>query len=82
MRPPCQLSNSMKDTNNFESKHFKEVHHTTKSSGSNSKMVVCLMEHPVCHEQHTASNAKRLCMKANTYESTDHNILRRKRLPN
>ena len=81
-RPPFQLCNSMKDTENFESKHFDEFHHITKLSDLNLKMFVYLIDYPVFGEQHAGSTVNKFCIATNNCESTHHNFLIRKRLPN
>ena len=52
-RPPCHLSENMKDTCNFKSKHLNEVHKTNKKYNCKSKMALYLIECEICGEQYT-----------------------------
>ena len=49
-RPPCHLSENMKDTCTFKSKHLDEIHKINEKYNCNSKMAVYLIECWTCGE--------------------------------
>ena len=81
-RPPCQLSNNMKNTSTFKSKHSNEVYQIKKNFNCNSKMVVYLIECRVCGKQYNGSTVTKFRARVNNYKSTHRNFRREQILSN
>ena len=75
MRPPCHLSESIKDTCTFKSKHLDEVHKINKKYNCNSKMAVYLIECQICSEQYTGSTKAKFRSRANNYKSMQRKFM-------
>ena len=81
MRPPCHLSENMKDTGTFKSKHLHEVHKINKKYNCNSKMEVYLIECQIYGEQYNGSTKRKFRSRANNCKSMQRKFVNTKAVP-
>ena len=80
-RPPCHLSENMKDTCAFKSKHLNEVHKINKNYNCNSKMAVYLIKCQICGEQYTGSTKTKFRSRENNYKNKQRKFVNKKPVP-
>ena len=81
MGPPCHLSENMKDTCTFKSKHLHEVHKINKKYNCNSKMEVNSIECQIYGEQYNGSTKAKFRSRASNCKSMQRKFVNTKSVP-